>query len=653
MTMVLAYMPNPLPPGWKELPKAAGAFRGDLRWTLSLVRKIWFYVLLVAVAAALFYFVNPFAAAAALLLPVALFVLRYVGRLVLYFLGAIFLTLFRAGERATNFVRDAYAKSLSAVLNHAWIVLAAAALLFSTLFFVFPRIGFVFTPASDTGQLIVTMELPTGTSLERTNDLTAQLEDYLFADPLIETVQTTVGSSDATTGVSSPARASITAELSEEREQSTDELSVEFEQQLREVLAAYPEAEITIASQEGGALTSSGYTLNLSANDLELLREREPEIRAVLQENANLRNVESSLAASISERVFEIDNTSLTGTGLIPSSIYQTIRTYQTGTDAGTLRSEGNEFDIIVQANPLDIQDEQTLLSLPIFAPALNAEVPISQFGTFETRDAPSTINRANQAYSLDITANLAPNSEDLLAIRNDVEQTLRDQGLLDGQVVLNSASGLDLLGDLVLYGPIAFGLALLLNYLVIGTQFNSFKFPIYLLLTVPLALVGALWLLYFTNTSLDIIGVLGVVMLIGLVMKNAILLLEVLMEQVKEAGGKVESLKESLVEAGRLRFRPIVMTTATVAIISLPLLLGLGEGAELRYSLGVVILGGVVTSALLTFYVVPAAFYQFERKNFEEGAGGSSAKSKPEPKSEPEPKPTRRPAPSAPTATD
>ena len=92
-------------------------------------------------------------------------------------------------------------------------------------------------------------------------------------------------------------------------------------------------------------------------------------------------------------------------------------------------------------------------------------------------------------------------------------------------------------------------------------------------------------------------------------------------MERINEEGGRVDSLKEALIEAARLRFRPIVMTTAAIAIISLPLLLGLGEGAELRYSLGLIILGGVVTSALLTFYVVPAAFYQFERKNFRKGA--------------------------------
>lgn len=625
LTMVLAYMPNPLPPGWKDLPGAFAKVGSDLRWTLSLFRKVWFYVLLAAAAAGLYfaataYFsLSPFVAAGALLLPVVLLAVRYVGRAVLYFLGAIFLTLYKVGDRATTLVRDAYAKSLAGVLNYAWIVLGVAALLFSTLFFVFPRVGFVFTPPSDTGQLIITMELPTGTSLDQTNLLASRLENSLYASPLVETVQTTVGSSDAN-GSSSPSRASITAELTEERERSTGELSVVFQRRLEAVLARNPEAEISIASEEGGAPTSSGYTLNLSSNDLELLREREPEIRALLAENPNLRNLSSSLAASLSERVFVIDEAALTGTGLTAATIFQTLRTYETGTDAGTLRTEGNEYDIVVQANPADIQDEQTLISLPISAPALETDLPIGQFGSFETRDAPSTINRANQAYSLDFTADLAPGSDDLLSIRNTVEATLRDRGLVDERVVLSTATGIDLLGDLVLYGPIAFALALLLNYLVIGTQFNSFKFPVYLLLTVPLALIGALWLLYATNTSLDIIGVLGVVMLIGLVTKNAILLLEVLMERIKEEGGRVESLKDALVEAGRLRFRPIVMTTVTVAIISLPLLLGLGEGAELRYSLGLIILGGVVTSALLTFYVVPAAFYQFERKNFEKG---------------------------------
>ena len=636
LTMVLAYLPNPLPPGWRDLPKATGALGADLRWTGALFRNVWLYLLMGGVAAALYFVapvfgLSPIFAVAAPFLPVALLVLRYLGRLTLYFLGAVSLTIYTVGDRTTTFLRDAYAKSLAVVLNYAWVVLGLAALLAGTLFFVFPRIGFIFTPPSDTGQLVITMELPTGTSLDQTNFLASELETYLFADPLVETVQTTVGVGD-TAGDSSPNRASLTADLVETRTASTEELAVTYEARLAAVLASYPEAELSVASEGGDAFTNAGYTLNLTSSDLELLRERELGIRTVLSENLNLRNVESSLAASLSERVFVIDNAGLTGSGLTPADIYETLRTYETGSTAGSLRTAGNEYDIVVRANPLDIEDEQTLLSLPIYASALETEVPIGRFGRFETRDAPSTINRADQAYALDFTADLAPNAEPLLTITNEIEGTLRDVGLIDSRVVQGGAGGLDLLGDLVLYGPIAFALALLLNYLVIGTQFNSFKFPLYLLLTVPLALIGALWLLFATGTALDIVGVLGVVMLIGLVTKNAILLLEVLMERINDEGGKVASLKEALVEAGRLRFRPIVMTTATVAIISLPLILGLGEGAELRYSLGLIILGGVVTSALLTFYVVPAAFYQFERRNFEQDQGnpGSQTTSPP-----------------------
>ena len=261
LTMVLAYMPNPLPPGWRDLRKAFGAIGTDLRWTLSLFRRIWFYVLLVGAAAALYFLVSPVAAVAALALPIILFVLRYVGRAVLYFFGAIFLTVYKAGDQATNFIRDAYSKSLRAVLGHAWIALGVAALLFGTLFYVFPRIGFIFTPTSDTGQLIITMELPTGTSLDQTNFLANKLESNLFADPLVETVQTTVGGGDAFGGASGPSRASITAELVEEREQATEELVITFEKQLRQVLASYPEAELSIASEAGGAPTSSGYSL--------------------------------------------------------------------------------------------------------------------------------------------------------------------------------------------------------------------------------------------------------------------------------------------------------------------------------------------------------------------------------------------------------
>ena len=134
-------------------------------------------------------------------------------------------------------------------------------------------------------------------------------------------------------------------------------------------------------------------------------------------------------------------------------------------------------------------------------------------------------------------------------------------------------------------------------------------------LLSRPLALVGAFWFSYWFGTGLDVVSVLGTVLLIGLVTKNAILLLDFVVREAQSM-----NLREALVEAAKLRLRPILMTTITVLVISLPLILGIGEGGELRKPLGVIVLGGVLTGTLLTLFVVPAVFYLFERKRFERG---------------------------------
>ena len=199
--------------------------------------------------------------------------------------------------------------------------------------------------------------------------------------------------------------------------------------------------------------------------------------------------------------------------------------------------------------------------------------------------------------------------------LRSELKEDLTQAGIIDEFVTEGQDVGLDLTGDLILYTPIAFALAFILNYLVIASQFNSFKIPVYLLLTVPLALVGALWLFIITGIGLDVNSVLGIVILTGLVTKNAILLLDLVIHNKEETG---ETLREVLVRAGKLRLRPILMTTSTLIAISIPLLLGTGDGSEFRRPIGMVIFGGVTSSALLTLFVIPSAFYRFERKRFD-----------------------------------
>ena len=626
LPMLLAYIPNPLPPGWRDLPRALGRTGRDARWGLTLYRRIWFWVLMVAVAAALYTQLGLIWLLGLLAVPFILVAARYLGRIILYLLGAVALSIYRVGNAITNVTRDAYVASLRGVLTRPWVVLVVAALLFSSLVFVAPRIGFNFTPPDDSGLLSATVELPTGVNLDESNAVAAEVERALLNDPLVETLQTTVGASDQN-GVSGPGRIAFSIQLvgKDERSRTTNEYAVVYQQRIEEALANSPEADISVQAGDagGGPPPSDVYTLTLASNDFSQLQEREPDVIRYLESVPYLRNVSSSLESTVSEQVFMLNRAQLTGTGLSATDVYSTLRAYNVGTEAAQVRSGGEDIPIQVQVNPRFVRDEQALISLPIFAPGLESRVPISSLGRFESRAAPTTLSRSNQTYSVNFEANLIPGAPPLLTVRNEMEEGLRAEGLIGGEVDIGDDGELDLVGDLATYGPIAFGLALLLTYLVIATQFNSFRFPVYLLLTVPLALIGVFWTFFFTGTSFDIISVLGVIMLIGLVVKNAILLLDVLFEQLRE--GERTSLKEALLEAGRLRFRPIVMTAVTVVIISAPLLLGLGEGAEFRQPLGLVILAGVLTSSLLTFYVVPAAFYQFERGNFE-GEGADTA---------------------------
>jgi HAE1 family hydrophobic/amphiphilic exporter-1 len=244
------------------------------------------------------------------------------------------------------------------------------------------------------------------------------------------------------------------------------------------------------------------------------------------------------------------------------------------------------------------------------------------------------SISRHDRLYSGELTINMTPDAPPPLSLQNTIAGGLTTAGLLGNGLELSAGgrfSQTALAAQLATTGSLAFLLALFLAYLVMAAQFNSWRYPLYLLMPVPLAIVGALWLVFVEGGGLDIFGVMGMLMLIGLSAKNAILYLDFVVERI----GKMP-FAEALKEAARLRFRPIVMTTLTVLVISFPLILGHGEGAEFGQRLGIVMLGGILFSAVLTFFVVPAAFYLFERKRVQatesqreqeaEGLGGAAA---------------------------
>jgi len=614
LTVRLAYLPDPKPPTWsalglqlRRLPSDfSNAFTKSWRRPLFWVGALALLIVLLRI--------KPLLALGILLYPVLFAVLVYLIRAILGFFGAIATTLHNGSEFLFLRLRDGYANALASLLPRSWIVLSVGFVLFLTIGFVAPKIPFNFTPQSDNGQISVVLTLPKGTALSETDTILRRLEAKLQTLPYVKEVLATSGSSASAIGTPPAERGTIEVTLIEKTKRKNVFLLVgEVKNALQTLLNDRPEASLRV-SAEGGGPGGDDFQYTLIAPTPELLQERTTKAVQIMNSMPFLVNVTSSLTERANERVLVPNDAALEGTGITPSDLGNTLRIYNAGVEAAKLRQSGEEYPIIVKADPRLVPDQNALLSLPIASPVLQQTLPLSAVSTFQNRQSPATLARTNQAFSTALTANRAPGvTGGVFQYGNQIQDAFKKQGVTGGGVRLDTQGGTAFVGDLASAAPIAFGLALLLNYLVIASQFNTFRYPLYLLLPVPLALVGAFWALYLFGAGLDTISVLGLVLLIGLVTKNAILLLDFAVREARE-----KPLYNALVEAGRLRLRPILMTTLTVLIISIPLISGGGEGAEFRKPLGIIILGGVLTSTLLTLFVVPSAFYLFERRRFE-----------------------------------
>ncbi|GHF37284.1 HAE1 family hydrophobic/amphiphilic exporter-1 [Deinococcus metalli] len=620
LTVRMAYTRDLEPVTWADVPRVIRRFPALLRGALVGVKTVKGVAWLAATGALVSVLLTrvPLPVPVAVLIavvtaPLVLAALRYVITSVVAVLEAVTDTLHGITNRAVQAVARAYARGLSRALARPWAVMVVALAFLLSAPLALRGVGFAFTPKSDSGIVTVDLSLPVGTDLDATNRLTRRLEDALLARPEVRLLETSVGASGQIGGANAN-ESGLTATLVNKGERAPiDELIAEYTRDLTPLVAGVPGAELRVGTQQQGPAGNSDISLALAAPNQAVLLERNRQIVQLLSRDPKLRTVESSLSATRQERTFVPDATKLAGTGLSANDVAQALRTYNDGTTAGSVRDGDRSIDIVVRLDPSRIADEQSLLSQTVYSPALNANLSLGQLGSFSVSQAPATLTRLNKAYTATLNINVVRGGPNAFAYQRELIQRVQDAGLLQGGVTLGNASAFGSAGltsDLVFYGPVLMVVAVLLTYLVLGSQFNSFRYPIYLLLPIPLAIVGALWTLHLFGVNLDVITVLGMVILLGLSTKNSILYLEFVTERARTL-----PLREALLEAAELRFRPILMTTLTVLVISIPLILGQGDGAEFRRGLGIVILGGVITSTLLTFFVVPSVFWQFERR--------------------------------------
>ncbi len=623
LTVRLAYTPGSKAYGWDDLLHAVTGLGADFRrgWKIS-TRPVGIFVWAVTACVPIllhaYWWLGgvPF-------LPVVLSLLYYLGKCLLILLQVLTMISHLIVEAGLAWLRDSYANSLSAVLRRGpWVLAGAGVFFLGTVLVVGPRIPYSFVPLSDSGVMQVNMRLAPGTPMDVTNDATGRLEAWLSRQPEVLTIQTTVGSNGTTFIGNNSNISGMTVQLTPPAgRRNIFLLARDYRRNLLALLKDLPSPGISASVAGGLQGQGSGVSFTLSSSDFNALSDANQKVLAFLMRDPDIEDAASDLSATTLENDFVPDPHKLEGTGISPNTVADALQTYTSGMQASMVQLGGISYPIIVEMDPTALSGAQSLLNLPVYSSTLQSTMRAGQFGAFELSRAPLRLDRTDRRYSTDLDLTLGPDAPPPLSFQRQVTNEMTARGILGRGISFGAEKRFgpaDLAAQLAGQAPFAFLLALFLVYLVMGAQFNSWRYPVYLLLPVPLALAGALWLLWALGGGLDIFGLLGMLMLIGLSAKNAILYLDFVVERLSHM-----PFTDALIESARLRFRPIIMTTLTVLVISFPLILGRGQGAEFGQKLGIVMLGGIISSTILTFYVVPAAFFLFERKRHPEALKG------------------------------
>lgn len=464
-------------------------------------------------------------------------------------------------------------------------------------------VGADFFPKSDRGQFLVQIELPKDASIEQTNQVTREVENYLRTKPEVTDLITTVGQASGGFGTTqSPA---YTAEVSVklvEKENRQDDAYVYAAKVKKELSARLVEAKITTipvsilgtAQNAPLALVITGTTLD---NALEFAEEAADELRSI----PGATEIKLTVEAGNPELNVEIDRDKMATLGLSLQTVGATMQTAFSGNTDGKYRAGEYEYDINVRYDNFNRKSIEDVSDL-IFINNRGEEIQLNQFASIRETSGPSQLERRDKSSSVTIQAQTVGRPTGTVASEWEAKfaQLERPSGvnyIWSGDME-NQSEGFGTLG-------IALLAAIVLVYLIMVALYNSFVYPFVVLFSIPLSFIGALLALGLTNNSLNIFTILGIIMLIGLVCKNAILLVDFANHRKAEG----ETTYNALIQANHARLRPILMTTIAMVFGMLPIALASGAGAEWKNGLAWVIIGGLITSLFLTLVIVPVMY--------------------------------------------
>jgi multidrug efflux pump len=514
--------------------------------------------------------------------------------------------LYRASEKVFVFILNVYRHSLAWVLRNSMLVLLVTIATLGLNVYLYVVVPKGFFPQQDTGRINGNFIGDQDTSFQSMQKKIARLSSIVQRDPGVATVQAFSGGGGGTT--TNTGRAFMALKPLNERKATADQII----NRLRPKLTAVPGVTLYLqAAQDvrvGGRQSAAQYQYTLQSDNLTELTSWAPKLLNLMRKMPELRDVNSDQQNNGLEANLVIDRQTASRVGITPQTLDNVLYDAFGEREIARTYTSINQYFVIMEVDPVFWQSPTGLQK--VYVPSsTNLPVPLSVFTHYQPATAALTVNHSGVFPSVTISFNLAPNISLGQAV-NAINTVERNAGM-PTTINTNFTGTAQAFQSSLANEPVLIAAAIAAVYIVLGILYESFIHPITILSTLPSAGAGAILALLVTHSELSVIALIGIILLIGIVKKNAIMMIDFALE-VERRDRKTP--KEAVFEACLLRFRPIMMTTMAAMLGGLPLALGTGTGSELRRPLGITIVGGLIVSQALTLYTTPVIYLYMDR---------------------------------------